>query len=169
MTRVRACVGLGSNIGDGVRTVGAAIEALAALEGIRVDAASKLYRSPAWGMTDQPDFINAVAVIDTILDAAALLEILLSLERVFGRDRTADALRWGPRTLDLDLLLYGDAVIDVPGLRVPHPHLHERAFVLVPLLELMPDAIIPGVGRARDAVERVAADALALRPIDALP
>lgn len=169
MTRVRACVGLGSNIGDGVRTLGAAIEALSALEGIRVDAASQLYRSPAWGMTDQPDFINAVAVIDTILDAAALLEILLSLERVFGRDRTADALRWGPRTLDLDLLLYGDAVIDVPGLRVPHPHLHERAFVLVPLLELMPDAIIPGVGRARDAVERVAADALALRPIDALP
>lgn len=169
MTTVRACIGLGSNIGDGVRTIRAAIEALDAMESIRVGAVSPLYRSPAWGVTAQPDFINAVVVIETRLAPMALLNVLLATERRFGRDRGVDAERWGPRTLDLDLLLHGDAVIDTPGLRVPHPYLHQRAFVLKPLVDVLPHAVIPGIGPARDALAGVAADAIALHVIDALP
>jgi len=119
----------------------------------RVLQASRLYRTPAWGKTDQPAFVNAAAVLDTTLDARALLDAMLGIERDFGRDRATDGSdRWGARTLDLDLLLYGDAVIDEPGLRVPHPHLHQRAFALVPLVEIAPDIVIPGHGRASEIV-----------------
>ena len=102
-------------------------------------------------MEQQPDFINAVVMLETRLGAPALLESLFVIERQHGRVREAEQ-RWGPRTLDLDLLLYGDAVIDEPGLRVPHPHLHERAFALLPLLEIAADVEIPGRGLARNAV-----------------
>ena len=97
--------------------------------------ASRLYRTPAWGRTDQPDFINAVVELRTRLAARVLLDYLLEIETRFGRVRREDD-RWGPRTLDLDLLLFGEEVLDVPGLHVPHPRLHERAFVLVPLAEI---------------------------------
>ena len=150
-SHVRACVGLGANLGDAAGTLRQAFYALDACEGITVLSTSRLYRTPAWGREDQPDFINAVALVDTMLAPRVLLERLLAVEAAFGRQR-ADGERWGPRTLDLDLLLYGDAVVDEPGLHVPHPHLHERAFALVPLLEVMPDARIPGYGDARDAV-----------------
>lgn len=148
---VTAFVGLGANLGDAAATVRAALAALAGLPRTRMVQASRLYRTPAWGRGDQPDFVNAVARLDTGLDARALLDALLAVERDFGRER-AEGQRWGPRTLDLDLLLYGDARIDQPGLHVPHPHLHQRAFVLVPLLELAPQLAVPGLGRAREAL-----------------
>ena len=144
---VRACIGLGGNIGDVAAALRAALAALDALPGTRLVRASRFYRTPAWGVEAQPDFINAVAVLDTTLPARALLDALLDIERAHGRERAADGSRWGPRTLDLDLLLYGEAVIDEPGLVVPHPQLHARAFVLVPLAEVAADAEVPGRGR----------------------
>jgi len=150
---MRACIGLGANLGDAVAAVQGALRALDALPDTRVLQASRLYRTPAWGKTDQPAFVNAAAVLETRLDARALLDAMLGIERDFGRDRATDGSdRWGARTLDLDLLLYGDAVIDEPGLRVPHPHLHQRAFALVPLVEIAPDIVIPGHGRASEIV-----------------
>lgn len=159
-----AYVGLGGNVGDAAGILRAALSALDALPGIRLLRASRLYRTPAWGREDQPDFVNAVAALETALSAHTLLDALLGVERAFGRDRDAEAARWGPRVLDLDLLLHGDAVIDAPGLTVPHPHLHARAFVLVPLLEIAPDLRIPGHGCARDALSAMAIDG-----IEALP
>lgn len=154
---VRAWVGLGGNVGDAVGTVRAAIEALSRLPGARLLRASRLYRTPAWGVREQADFINAVALLETSLGPRALLERMLDIERSFGRERNE---RWGPRVLDLDLLLHGDAVIDEPGLRVPHPHLHERAFALLPLLEVSPDAMIPRRGPARDALSALACEGI---------
>jgi 2-amino-4-hydroxy-6-hydroxymethyldihydropteridine diphosphokinase len=149
--RVLACIGLGANLGDATATVQAALQALDALPHTRLVKASRLYRTPAWGKTDQPAFVNAAAVLETELDARALLDAMLGIERDHGRERL-DGQRWGARTLDLDLLLYGQDVIDEPGLHVPHPHLHERAFALVPLVEIAPDLDIPGHGRAADLV-----------------
>jgi 2-amino-4-hydroxy-6-hydroxymethyldihydropteridine diphosphokinase len=150
-TMVQACIGLGANLGDAAGTLRQAVIALGQREEVTVRRMSRCYRTPAWGREDQPDFINAAVLLETSLSPRALLDFLLAVEAGFGRHRI-DGERWGPRTLDLDLLLYGDVVIDEPGLRVPHPHLHERAFALVPLLEVMPDARIPGYGDARDAV-----------------
>ena len=152
-----ACIGLGGNVGDPVATVGSALHALAGVPDSRVLRASRLYRTPAWGVADQPAFVNAAALLETALPARALLDELLAIERRFGRERRE---RWGPRILDLDLLLYADAIIDVPGLRVPHPHLHERAFALLPLLEIAPDAHIPGRGPARDALSTLACEGI---------
>jgi 2-amino-4-hydroxy-6-hydroxymethyldihydropteridine diphosphokinase len=159
---VIAFVGLGGNLGDAVAALRSAVQALSGLPQTRLLQASNLYRTPAWGLQQQPDFINGVAMLETQLDPRALLEALLGVERDFGRDREAGS-RWGPRTLDLDLLLYGDAVIGEPGLQVPHPHLHERAFALVPLLEIAPDILIPGQGRARDALSSL--DISAIEPL----
>ena len=158
-----AFVGLGGNLGDAAATLRAAMQALDGLPHTRVVRASRLFRTPAWGLEDQADFINGVAMLETTLGARELLDALLATERQFGRERDP-AQRWGPRTLDLDLLLYGDDVIDESGLRVPHPHLHERAFALLPLLEAWPDALIPGIGPARDCVAAMAVDG-----IEALP
>jgi len=146
-----ALVGLGGNLGDAAATLRQAFQELDALPSTRLLRASRLYRSRAWGRTDQPDFINAVAMLETTLGARELLDAMLGIEHGAGRERHPDE-RWGPRTLDLDLLLYGDAVMDEPGLHVPHPHLHERAFALVPLVEIAPDAMIPGIGAARAAL-----------------
>ena len=157
---VRAYVGLGGNVGSAEDTLRAAIRAFDALPSTRLVSASRLYRTPAWGRVEQPDFVNAVAAIDTTLAPRALLDALLGIERAHGRERNADAERWGPRTLDLDLLLYGDAEIDEPGLHVPHPHLHERAFVLVPLCEIAPEAVIPGIGPARGVLAAMATDGI---------
>lgn len=154
---VSAFVGLGSNLGDSIATLRGALQALDALPGTRLERASRLYRTAAWGVTDQPDFINAVAMLRTSRPPRQLLSDLLDVERRAGRNRRADGSdRWGPRTLDLDLLLYGDAVIDEPGLHVPHPRLHERAFVLVPLAEIAPDLSIPRIGLVRQALARMA-------------
>ena len=154
----RAYVGLGANLGEAEMAVRAGLEALDRLPLTRCACASRLYRTPAWGLVDQADFINAVAMLETGLSAERLLAAMLGIERDAGRDRREDAPRWGPRVLDLDLLLYGDAVIEMPGLQVPHPRLHERAFALVPLLEIAPDIVIPGVGAARGLLQTMAAD-----------
>ena len=140
-----AFIGLGANLGDREAQVRRALATLAELPGTRLLAASSLYRSAPVGVVAQPDFINAVAEIATTLGARALLEALLAAERRFGRRREFPG---APRTLDLDLLLYGDQVIVEPGLVVPHPRMHERAFVLAPLAEIAPDIAIPGKGRA---------------------
>lgn len=151
---VMACVGLGANLGDAPASVRAAIRALAGLPDCRLLAASRLYRTPAWGNEDQPDFINAAVALETALPAPELLERLLATEQSFGRVRLPGE-RWGPRTLDLDLLLYGEQVIDLPQLKVPHPHLHERAFALLPLAEVAPEVAIPGHGTVRGALVRI--------------
>ncbi len=151
---VVAFVGLGANLGDAAETVRGALRALALMPGVSLVRASSLYRTPAWGIEQQPDFINAVAMLETTLEPEALLEALLGMEREFGRDRDA-ASRWGPRTLDLDVLLYADLCMSSTSLTLPHPHMHERAFVLVPLLELVPEVVIPGRGPARDAASGV--------------
>ena len=153
----RAWVGLGGNVGNAVATVGAAIDRLGRIPGTRLLAGSRLYRTPAWGFEAQADFVNAVALLETSLGARELLEHMLDIERSFGRERRE---RWGPRILDLDLLLYGDHVIDEPGLRVPHPHLHERAFALLPLLDVTPDAEIPRRGPARKALSALACEGI---------
>lgn len=153
---VRAFVGLGGNIGDVAGAFASAVAAMDALPVTQLLRVSRRYRTPAWGMAAQPDFLNAVAMLETRLPARDLLEALLAIERAHGRDRARET-RWGPRTLDLDLLLYGDAVIDEPGLHVPHPRLHERAFALRPMLEIAPDAAIPGHGLARDLPAAMAA------------
>lgn len=137
---VMACIGLGANLGDAPATVRAAVQALAVLPQCRLLAASRLYRTPAWGNPDQPDFINAAVALETTLAAPVLLERLLATEQAFGRVRMAGE-RWGPRTLDLDLLLYGDGRIDSAALVVPHPRMRQRAFVLQPLAEIAPGRV----------------------------
>ena len=140
----RAYVGLGANLGDRERTVREAVAALGAEEGIEVLAVSTLRETEPVGVGEQPPFLNGAAALDTTLEAPELLERLLAVEQRFGRVRVPG--EHGPRTLDLDLLLYGDEQIDEPGLAVPHPRLHERRFVLEPLVELDPGLVVPGRG-----------------------
>lgn len=142
-----AAVALGSNLNDPPARIAAASAALAALPGTRLLRRSSLYRSRPMGPTDQPAYLNAVAVLETALTPHALLAALLAEERHHGRVRNA-AARNGPRTLDLDLLLYDAVQLDTPDLRLPHPGIAARDFVLVPLLEVWPDAVIPGRGPA---------------------
>jgi 2-amino-4-hydroxy-6-hydroxymethyldihydropteridine diphosphokinase len=136
----RAAIALGSNIEDPEAQVTRAFDELAALPGTRVLARSKLHRTKPVGYADQPDFVNAVALVETALEPRALLEALLAIEQRHGRKRT---IANGPRTLDLDIIVYGDRVIDEPGLKVPHPRASEREFVMQPLREVWPDAVIP--------------------------
>ncbi|HEY6012465.1 MAG TPA: 2-amino-4-hydroxy-6-hydroxymethyldihydropteridine diphosphokinase [Candidatus Limnocylindrales bacterium] len=141
----RAYVALGSNLGDREATIRAALAALAAEPDVRVAAVSALVETDPVGYVDQPRFLNGAAALDTSLAPRALLDLLLAVERRFGREREG-APAQGPRTLDLDLLRYGNAEIDEPGLRVPHPRLHERAFVLGPLAVLDRSLEVPGKG-----------------------
>jgi 2-amino-4-hydroxy-6-hydroxymethyldihydropteridine diphosphokinase len=140
-------IGLGSNLEDSVAHVRGGIEALGRIERTRREACSSLYRTAPVGRQDQPDFVNAVCRVRTGLPAGELLRRLLEIERAHGRVRAGAP--GGPRTLDLDLLLYGDSVIHGAELIVPHPRLHERAFVLYPLFELAPALVIPGRGPVR--------------------
>ena len=140
----RAYVALGANLGDRERTLRAAVDALAAEDGIEVAAVSTLRETEPVGVGEQPRFLNGAAELETTLTSRELLARLLAVEQRFGRIRIPG--EHGPRTLDLDLLLYGDEVIDEPGLAVPHPRLHERSFVLEPLAELAPGLVVPGRG-----------------------
>ncbi len=142
-----AFVALGSNLDDPRAQVERAFEALARLPDTALLARSRLYRSAPWGGVAQPDFVNAAALVDTGLPARALLDALLAIERRAGRVRGE---RNGPRVLDLDLLLYGDRALREPGLELPHPRLHERAFVLRPLADIAPGLEVPGHGRVLD-------------------
>ena len=142
-------MGLGSNLGEREATLWKALEGLGATEGIEVVAVSSFRETDPVGVVDQPRFVNGAAALETSLRPRELLERLLDVERSLGRDRAVEE-RWGPRTLDLDLLLYGGETIDEPGLEVPHPRLTERAFVLEPLLELDPDLRLPDGRPLRD-------------------
>ncbi len=140
----RAYIALGANLGDPAATVEAAFAALGNLPSSQLLARSRLYRTAPVGITEQPEFVNAAAALETSLAPEALLDALLNIEQDFGRVR---ALRNGPRTLDLDILLYDDLIIDTPRLTLPHPRLHLRAFVLYPLADLAADLQIPGRGQ----------------------
>ena len=140
----RAYVGLGANLGDRETTIRRAVELLADTVGVEVLAVSALRETDPVGVEDQPRFLNGAAALETTLEPRAVLEALLGIERVLGRVR--DGLRFGPRTIDLDLLLFGDETIDLPDLKVPHPELPRRAFVLVPLVEVDPHAVHPVLG-----------------------
>ena len=137
-------MGLGANIGDRRQSLAAALDALAAEPGIEIVAVSCQRDTEPVGYADQPRFLNAAAAIDTELAPRDLLDRLLAVERGLGRTR--DGPRFGPRTIDLDLLVYGDLQIDEPGLEVPHPRLHERRFALEPLHDLDPGLVVPGRG-----------------------
>ncbi|WP_445146668.1 2-amino-4-hydroxy-6-hydroxymethyldihydropteridine diphosphokinase [Dyella sp. Tek66A03] len=143
-----AFIALGSNLGDARAQVLHAFDALAGLPGTQLLSRSPLYLTPPWGVLDQPPFVNAVARVDTTLTPHALLDALLGIERAAGRVR--DGERWGPRTLDLDVLHMGAMVLSDERLSLPHPRIHERAFVLLPLHDLAPDLDLPGQGRVMD-------------------
>ncbi|HKT43662.1 MAG TPA: 2-amino-4-hydroxy-6-hydroxymethyldihydropteridine diphosphokinase [Gaiellaceae bacterium] len=142
----RAFVALGSNLGDREATIRAAVGELGEATGVRVLSVSALIDTEPVGVVGQPCFLNGVAALETDLSARDLLELLLRLERRLGRVREAGEPH-GPRTIDLDLLLYGEDEIDEPGLTIPHPRLHEREFVLGPLAEIAPGLEVPGKGR----------------------
>ena len=140
-----AYIGLGSNLDSPGRQVETAIELLDEISDTQLIDRSSLYGSAAFGGVEQPDFVNAVAALLTKLSAVELLDQLQEIERVRGRER--GGVRWGPRVLDLDLLVYSNEVVEEPDLSVPHPGIAERNFVLLPLRELAPDLVIPGLGR----------------------
>jgi 2-amino-4-hydroxy-6-hydroxymethyldihydropteridine diphosphokinase len=140
----RSYVGVGSNVGNRERMLWGAVHMLAFNSEVDIVAVSSIRETDPVGIVDQPRFLNAALAVDTQLDPRALLELLLSVESELGRTR--DGSRFGPRTIDLDLLLYGEEVVDEPGLTVPHPRLHERRFALEPLAELDPDLAVPGRG-----------------------
>ncbi|CAB4688080.1 MAG: 2-amino-4-hydroxy-6-hydroxymethyldihydropteridine diphosphokinase [Actinobacteria bacterium] len=142
-----AYVGLGANLGDREQTI------LEAAHRIGAQRISTLIETEPWGVTDQPHFLNAVAEVPTTASPGIFLLQLLKVERDLGRIR--DGNRWGPRLIDLDLLLYGNEIIDDEDLHVPHPHLHERTFVLQPLAELAPDLIVPGRGPVAELLRRI--------------
>ena len=148
----RAFVGLGANLGDRERTIAEAVRLLSERDGITVVAVSSLRETDPVGVVDQPRFLNGAVLVETESSPRELLDALLAVEHELGRVRDR---RWGPRTIDLDLLVYGEVRLDEPGLTVPHPRLHERRFALEPLAELDPGLVIPGLGPVRDLVARL--------------
>lgn len=146
MSQVIAYLGLGSNLGGREATLRQAVADLSEQSELSVVRVSSFYETaPVGPIADQPPFLNAVAAVETTLLPTDLLQVCLAVEQHHGRNRVAE-VRWGPRTLDIDVLLYGETVLDLPGLTLPHPRLHERAFVLIPLLEIAPDLVHPGLG-----------------------
>jgi 2-amino-4-hydroxy-6-hydroxymethyldihydropteridine diphosphokinase len=144
---------MGANLGPREVTLLRAVDLLGAEAGVRVLEVSRLRETAPVGNVDQPEFLNGAVALETSLSARELLDALLRVERELGRVR--DGTRWGPRTIDLDLLVYGDEIVDEPGLRVPHPRVHERRFALEPLAELEPDLEIPGHGKASALLARL--------------
>jgi 2-amino-4-hydroxy-6-hydroxymethyldihydropteridine diphosphokinase len=140
---VEAVLGLGANLGERAVRMRDALSALAAHPAIRLRAVSSLYETAPWGMTDQPAFLNAAALVSTTLPPRALLDAILSVEAGLGRP-AGRREKWGPRTIDIDILTYGDRGVAEPGLVIPHPHLHERAFALAPLLDVAPHSVVNG-------------------------
>lgn len=148
-----ALVALGGNVGDARKTIRKAIEIFCDGEEVWLRKRSSDYKTPPWGVTDQPPFINAAIAVATGLPPRALLERAHAVERIFGRNRDKEE-RWGPRTLDIDLIAYNDLTLNEPDLVLPHPRLFERAFVLVPLAQIVPDRLIAGQ-RVADAAQRI--------------
>jgi len=157
-----ALIAFGGNVGDARATVDKAVAALCDGEAVRLLARSSDYRTPPWGVEDQPPFINLCVAVATSLSPRDLLARALEVERAFGRDR-ANERRWGPRPVDIDLIAYDDVTLDGPDLTLPHPRLFERAFVLVPLAEIVPDRRIAGV-RVADALARLDATGIERLP-----
>jgi 2-amino-4-hydroxy-6-hydroxymethyldihydropteridine diphosphokinase len=155
-------IGLGGNVGDARLSFARAIPAICSGANAALHARSSDYRTPPWGEPDQPPFINACIAIETPLAPGDLLAVLHAVEREFGRDRASET-RWGPRTLDLDILAYDDQRIDLPGLTIPHPRWFERAFVLVPLAEIAPDRAIQGQ-TPRQALAKIVATGITRLP-----
>jgi 2-amino-4-hydroxy-6-hydroxymethyldihydropteridine diphosphokinase len=139
----QALLGLGANVGDVRATLDAAVRRFADGKAVTLIARSSDYRTPPWGVTDQPPFINCAIAVETALSPHALLDLALTVERELGRDRSREQ-RWGPRAIDIDLLAYDDVALNEPDLILPHPRLFERAFVLVPLAEIVPERVIGG-------------------------
>ena len=154
----RAFVGLGSNLGDREQTIARALALLGEHPDVEVLRVSRLRETAPWGYADQPAFLNGAALLETALPPRELLVTLLAVEQQLGRERDP-AVRYGPRTIDLDLLLYEDAVLDEPGLTLPHPRLHEREFALEPLAELEPELVIPGHGSLAEVLSALHSDA----------
>lgn len=151
---VTAAIGLGANLGVREENIRNAVAATGSLPGTRLLAVSTLHETvPIGGPSGQGNYLNAAILIETSLDAPALLRHLLAIERSMGRDRAREE-RWGPRIIDLDLLLFGDSVIDLPGLKVPHPRMHERAFVLAPLAEIGEELMHPTLHRSVRELEQ---------------
>jgi len=164
--RRRVFLGLGANLGsDPAESLRSALVALDHEEGLQVIRYSRFFRTPPWGPVPQPDYINAVAEVATQLPTTQVMERLLRVECDMGRRR--EGPRFGPRIIDLDLLLDGDSVVSAPDLTVPHPRLAERAFVLVPLAELDPDLEVPGLGPLRTLLEALGPEATRLQLADA--
>jgi len=150
---VEALIGLGGNLGDVRKTLDAAVGLFCAGTAVRLVTQSSDYRTPPWGLIEQPAFINRCLVVETFLTPQDLLKHALAVERRLGRDRTNER-RWGPRPIDIDLLSYDDVVLDEPGLKLPHPELSRRAFVLVPLAEIAADRVVAGT-RIADALAQL--------------
>lgn len=148
-----ALLGLGGNVGDVRATLNRAVARLADGKDVTLIARSSDYRTPPWGVTDQPPFVNLAIAVETTLTPHALLARALEVERALDRDRSRER-RWGPRTIDIDLLAYDDLTLNEPDLTLPHPRLFERAFVLVPLAEIVPDRVIAG-RRVRDVLAAI--------------
>lgn len=162
---MRAWIGLGGNHEESVPLMNLALSFLDEHSEISILRRSRIYRSPPWGVTGQPDFVNAVLELGTSLRPDELLEIMLDVEIQLGRDRSGQ--RWGPRRIDLDLLTYQDLVMNSKQLELPHPRMHLRAFVLVPILELEPGFLIPGIGEARRELEKLGRQEVeSVRPIE---
>ncbi len=166
----RAYVSVGSNLGDRARTCLAAVEGLAALRGVRAARRSRLYETEPLERADQPAFVNLVVGLDTALSPGELLGALLGLEVALGRTRAPGEARFGPRVVDLDLLLHGQRCLDTPELSLPHPRMHLRRFVLAPLVELDPAVRHPRLGRsAAELLAALGAEGGWVRPLEALP
>jgi 2-amino-4-hydroxy-6-hydroxymethyldihydropteridine diphosphokinase len=157
----RAFIALGANLNRPERQVAQAIDEIGAAAGLRVVARSSLYRTAPVGYLDQPDFVNAVIAVETDLTPRALLDALLAIERAHGRERQFPN---APRTLDLDILLYDGVQLHEPGLTIPHPRMHERAFVLQPLAEIAPDLVLPAHGPVAELARRVDGAGIARLP-----
>ena len=157
-----AFIALGGNLGDVRKTFDRAVAMLCDGTAVRLIGRSSDYRTPPWGVTDQPSFVNAVITVATALPPHELFARMTACERALGRDRTHER-RWGPRAIDIDLLAYDDIVLNEPSLTLPHPRLFERAFVLVPLAEIASDRVIAGI-RIGDALERLGANGIEKLP-----
>jgi 2-amino-4-hydroxy-6-hydroxymethyldihydropteridine diphosphokinase len=160
----QALLGLGGNVGDVRATLDKAVAQFADGADVRLRARSSDYRTPPWGVEEQPPFVNLAVAVETELSPRALLTRALTVERALGRDR-ANATRWGPRPIDIDLLAYDDLTLHEPGLTLPHPRLFERAFVLVPLAEIVPERVVAGrrIGDALAAIDATGIEKLAPR------
>jgi len=158
---IEAVISLGANLGDARGTIRGAIQALAQTAGICLKAVSGLYGTAPVGGVEQPDFVNAIAIVETALDPQELLGVLQSIELRWHRTRQ---VRWGPRTLDLDMVTYGALVSDDPALTLPHPRAHERAFVLVPWLEIDPRAQLPGWGAVAHLMDELSHEGVTMLP-----